>query len=768
MNNHRGVRTWLATTATVIALGISTFLNPLSLPLASASPDETNNSNDLAEQLLERYADDPDLISSSIASNSSLVNALSTAWDARIRAEAAEEVAVIAEEEHQEALEEERKAREFAAEKDAEADELALEALEAHNAQRRSAAGSGLSPEITAFSLGPTDLQGYIRGTHAISSLNEQAANTAETANNASIEADLAHEEAQRSRNIADLALEIAANARQEADELEKEAQTLLDEAQLASHNGSLELVEFDAQQSSSNVSGPELSLAAAAKEWYEVEGDTEGVKPRGQDAVYQQWDEITAEVQEQSGQRLEAANRTSRDPIRPASQEDLESTSGVEIAKEAVDLLGSRVSSENVCTDSITSLYDTEHDSLSELVDAYQSIPLQEAALGDALFFTAPDDKLTQVGVYMGAGLAVVPSLSQGIYMAVEADKAEVAVRIGQEDETETEYEDSDKWVCGHLKPAPMRSGILWNKPFEDYEVTEAYSSSHPYLNIERASSNDILYAPQAGVIKIEDDGVVIQSPDLTIHLSGVEEDNLVVKLGDYVRAGHALGVADEVILSAVANERPFDPNPLLTGEWLTERNEDDSESESQPSEGGSENTDWDSIERRGENSNNLFNRAAFEGVPESESAAHLPVDFSAATKTSSYGPRVPPIPGAYPFHAGVDYGAPVGTELYSVLDGVVWATYSDDNSGNQIIIQYTVNGTPYAAVYKHLHSHPDQFVSEGDIVEAGDVIGTVGSTGHFSTGPHLHFEVWEGTFNKEYHIDPVAWMRNIGLNVN
>ena len=43
--------------------------------------------------------------------------------------------------------------------------------------------------------------------------------------------------------------------------------------------------------------------------------------------------------------------------------------------------------------------------------------------------------------------------------------------------------------------------------------------------------------------------------------------------------------------------------------------------------------------------------------------------------------------------------------------------------------------------SVYKHNGSLSK---SQGDVVKAGEVIAAVGNTGEFTTGPHLHFELW------------------------
>lgn len=88
---------------------------------------------------------------------------------------------------------------------------------------------------------------------------------------------------------------------------------------------------------------------------------------------------------------------------------------------------------------------------------------------------------------------------------------------------------------------------------------------------------------------------------------------------------------------------------------------------------------------------------------------------------------------------HNAIDIGAPIGTPVYASADGrVILARYSGWNGGygNYFIIAHS-NGTQ--TVYAHCTKI---YVSVGQRVEKGEVVGTVGSTGR-STGSHLHFEV-------------------------
>jgi len=100
---------------------------------------------------------------------------------------------------------------------------------------------------------------------------------------------------------------------------------------------------------------------------------------------------------------------------------------------------------------------------------------------------------------------------------------------------------------------------------------------------------------------------------------------------------------------------------------------------------------------------------------------------------------------------HKGIDIGAPEGTEVMAVDNGIVKKSYYSKSYGNVIFIEHS-NGLE--TVYAHLK---ERFVKEGKNVKKGEVIGTVGNTG-ISTGPHLHFEVHRGewTFDKNNAFDP------------
>ena len=93
---------------------------------------------------------------------------------------------------------------------------------------------------------------------------------------------------------------------------------------------------------------------------------------------------------------------------------------------------------------------------------------------------------------------------------------------------------------------------------------------------------------------------------------------------------------------------------------------------------------------------------------------------------------------------HAGVDFGAPTGTEIYACGRGKVILARARIISGNSVIIEH---GPGIYSIYYHLDSITAQ---EDTMVEAGEIIGLVGSTG-FSTGSHLHWELRISTENTD-----------------
>lgn len=100
---------------------------------------------------------------------------------------------------------------------------------------------------------------------------------------------------------------------------------------------------------------------------------------------------------------------------------------------------------------------------------------------------------------------------------------------------------------------------------------------------------------------------------------------------------------------------------------------------------------------------------------------------------------------------HRAIDIGGSVGTAIGAADGGYVsFAGWTDIGYGYLIVIDH---GNRYRTYYAHLSN---VFVSEGQPVVAGQVIGAMGSTGN-STGPHLHFEIRYDN----YPTNPLIYLR-------
>jgi len=117
-----------------------------------------------------------------------------------------------------------------------------------------------------------------------------------------------------------------------------------------------------------------------------------------------------------------------------------------------------------------------------------------------------------------------------------------------------------------------------------------------------------------------------------------------------------------------------------------------------------------------------------------------------------SGFGLRIHPVYKISKFHSGMDFTAPLGTEVYASGDGTVKSVQSSKRGmGNYIVIDH---GFGYTSIYAHLESFN---IKEGRKVRRGDIIGYVGNTG-MSVAPHLHYEI---KLN-EVNVDPVNYFFN------
>ncbi len=105
--------------------------------------------------------------------------------------------------------------------------------------------------------------------------------------------------------------------------------------------------------------------------------------------------------------------------------------------------------------------------------------------------------------------------------------------------------------------------------------------------------------------------------------------------------------------------------------------------------------------------------------------------------------------------YHTGLDFNGETGDEIHAIANGVVISASYDGSFGNKTVVRLE-DGTEL------WYCHQTTFmVSVGDTVHSGEVIGTVGSTGHV-TGSHLHVEVHPGGGDA---VDPYTAMQQHGL---
>jgi len=132
-----------------------------------------------------------------------------------------------------------------------------------------------------------------------------------------------------------------------------------------------------------------------------------------------------------------------------------------------------------------------------------------------------------------------------------------------------------------------------------------------------------------------------------------------------------------------------------------------------------------------------------------------------------SGYGWRIDPIYHTRRFHAGMDFTAPIGTDIYATGNGTVSGAGWEQGYGNCVQIDH---GYGYVTLYAHMNAIK---VRVGQKLKRGDVIGMIGNTGK-STGPHLHYEVhYKGEImnpQNYYYLDlsPAEYDRMVQMSNN
>lgn len=123
----------------------------------------------------------------------------------------------------------------------------------------------------------------------------------------------------------------------------------------------------------------------------------------------------------------------------------------------------------------------------------------------------------------------------------------------------------------------------------------------------------------------------------------------------------------------------------------------------------------------------------------------------------TSSYGKRTKivngkKVPGEYQFHHGVDFGVKKGTPFGAAASGIVRSNGYSKSAGNYVSILGDDGW-----FYRYYHQVQRSPLVVGTHVNAGDLVGYVGSTGN-STGPHLHFQVDRGSASSS--VNPIPYV--------
>lgn len=114
------------------------------------------------------------------------------------------------------------------------------------------------------------------------------------------------------------------------------------------------------------------------------------------------------------------------------------------------------------------------------------------------------------------------------------------------------------------------------------------------------------------------------------------------------------------------------------------------------------------------------------------------FPLAAAAYRVSDVYGWRSDPFTGEESFHRGIDLACAEGTPVLAAMDGTVTAARRSATYGNVLSISHPGG---QETVYAHMQY---LYVRAGQVVRAGDCLGTAGQTGR-ATGAHLHFEFLE-----------------------
>lgn len=115
------------------------------------------------------------------------------------------------------------------------------------------------------------------------------------------------------------------------------------------------------------------------------------------------------------------------------------------------------------------------------------------------------------------------------------------------------------------------------------------------------------------------------------------------------------------------------------------------------------------------------------------------FPLDSRTWRISDAYGWRDDPFTGEKTFHRGVDLACAEGTPVLAGMSGVVVSARNSTSYGNVVRLCHSGG---QETVYAHMQY---LYVRAGEVVQAGQPLGTVGQTGR-ATGAHLHLEFYRG----------------------
>lgn len=159
----------------------------------------------------------------------------------------------------------------------------------------------------------------------------------------------------------------------------------------------------------------------------------------------------------------------------------------------------------------------------------------------------------------------------------------------------------------------------------------------------------------------------------------------------------------------------------------------------------------------------------------PQPKPAPVTPTPSPAPTPVAPVTPTTPgvfPVQGPYTFggddarfgagrkghtHEGQDVTAALGTPVVSPTAGTVTAVDFQRSGAGYYVVVHSVDGRDFFLCH---FQKGTTAVTLGQPVTAGQQLGAVGMTGDAS-GPHLHFEIWEGGWRGGYPIDPLAQLK-------